>query len=134
MAMGHIQKGRYQEALQDAEKGLAQSRRDPFFFLSLPLFTAGWGRWSKAGKLVDEMRGASKKSFVAPFLFATAFVGMGKEKEAMEALEKGFKAHDGYLVGLNSTPWFGPLRSDHRFQGPSQPDAFSASPPARSKQ
>jgi TolB-like protein/Tfp pilus assembly protein PilF len=116
MAMGHIQKGMYQEALQDAEKGLAQSRRDPFF-LSIAAFVHGrLGQMEQAGKLVDEMRGASKKSFVAPFLFATAFVGMGKEKEAMEALEKGYKAHDGYLVGLNSTPWFGPLRSDPRFQ------------------
>ena len=117
MAMGHIQKGMYQEALQDAEKGLAQSRRDPFF-LSISAFVHGrLGQMEQAGKLVDEMRGASKKSFVAPFLFATAFVGMGKEKEAMDALEKGYKAHDGYLVGLNSTPWFGPLRFDPRFQG-----------------
>jgi hypothetical protein len=62
------------------------------------------------------MRAASKKSFVAPFLFATAFVGMGKQREAMDALEEGYKAHDGYMVGLNSTPWFAPLRSDPRFQ------------------
>ena len=116
MAMGHIQKGMYEEALQDAEKGLALSRRDPFF-LSIAAFVHGrLGQMEQAGKLVDEMRVASKKSFVAPFLFATAFVGMGKEKEAMEALEKGYKAHDGYLVGLSSTPWFGPLRSDPHFQ------------------
>jgi TolB-like protein/DNA-binding winged helix-turn-helix (wHTH) protein/Tfp pilus assembly protein PilF len=116
LAVGHIQKGMYQEALQDAEKGLALSRHDPFF-LSIAAFVHGrLGQMEQAGKLVEEMRAASKKSFVAPFLFATAFVGMGKEKEAMEALEEGYKAHDVYLVGLNSTPWFGPLRSNPRFQ------------------
>jgi hypothetical protein len=41
---------------------------------------------------------------------------MGKQKEAMEALEDGYKAHDPEMVGLNSTPWFAPLRSDLRFQ------------------
>ena len=35
--MGHIQKGMYEEALQDAEKGLALSRRD-HFFLSIAAF------------------------------------------------------------------------------------------------
>jgi len=116
MAMGHIQKGLYQEALQDAERGLALSRRDPFF-LSIAAFVHGRLRqMEQAGKLVDEMRAAGQKSFVAPFVFATAFVGMGREKEAMEALEEGYKAHDGYMVGLNSTPWFGPLRSDPHFQ------------------
>src|SRR5467141_89244 len=116
MAMGHSQKKMYREALQDAEKGLALSRRDPFF-LSVAAFVHGrLGQMEQAGKLVEEMQAASKKSFVAPFLFATAFVGMGKEKEAMDALEEGYKAHDPYMVGLNSTPWFGPLLSDPHFQ------------------
>jgi TolB-like protein/DNA-binding winged helix-turn-helix (wHTH) protein/Tfp pilus assembly protein PilF len=116
MTMGHIQKGMYPEALQDAEKGLALSHRDPFF-LSISAFVHGrLGQIQRAEKLVEEMRAASKKSFVPPFLFATAFVGMGKQKEAVEALEEGYKARDPDLVGLNSTPWFEPLRSDPRFQ------------------
>jgi TolB-like protein/DNA-binding winged helix-turn-helix (wHTH) protein/Tfp pilus assembly protein PilF len=116
MAMGHIQKGMYQEALQDTEKGLALSHRDPFF-LSIAAYVYGrLGNMEQATKLVDEMRAASQKSFVAPFFFATAFVGMGKVKEAMDALEDGYKAHDPEIVGLNSTPWFAPLRSDPRFQ------------------
>jgi TolB-like protein/DNA-binding winged helix-turn-helix (wHTH) protein/Tfp pilus assembly protein PilF len=116
MAMGHIEKGMYQEALQDVEKGLVLSRRDPFFLSIAALIHGRLGQMEQASKLVEEMRAASQKSFVAPFLFATAFVGMGKEKESMDALEEGFKAHDGYLVGLNSTPWFGPLRSYPHFQ------------------
>jgi TolB-like protein/DNA-binding winged helix-turn-helix (wHTH) protein/Tfp pilus assembly protein PilF len=116
MAAGHSQKGMYPEALQDMEKGLALSHRDPFF-LSIAAYVYGrLGNVEQAGKLVEEMRAASKENFVGPFSFATAFVGMGKEKEAMEALEEGYKAHDPDLVGLNSTPWFGPLRSDARFQ------------------
>jgi len=95
---------------------LVLSRRDPFFLSIAALIHGRLGQMEQASKLVEEMRAASQKSFVAPFLFATAFVGMGKEKESMDALEEGFKAHDGYLVGLNSTPWFGPLRSYPHFQ------------------
>ncbi len=116
MAAGHSQKGMYPEALQDMEKGLTLSHRDPFF-LSIAAYVYGrLGNVEQAGKLLEEMRAASKKSFVGPFYFATAFVGVGKEKEAMEALEEGYKAHDPDIVGLNSTPWFAPLRSDSRFQ------------------
>jgi predicted Zn-dependent protease len=90
--------------------------RDPFF-LSIAAYVYGrQGNVEQAGKLVEEMRAASKKSYVGPFYFATAFVGMGKEKEAIEALEEGYRAHDPEIVGLNSTPWFGPLRSNPRFQ------------------
>jgi TolB-like protein/DNA-binding winged helix-turn-helix (wHTH) protein/tetratricopeptide (TPR) repeat protein len=116
MAAGHSQKGMYPEALQDTEKGLALSHRDPFF-LSLAAYVYGrLGNIEQAAKLVEEMRAASQRNPVSSFLFATAFVGMGKQKEAMQALEAGYKAHDADLVGLNSTPWFGPLRSDPRFQ------------------
>jgi TolB-like protein/DNA-binding winged helix-turn-helix (wHTH) protein/Tfp pilus assembly protein PilF len=116
MGVGHLQKRMYQQALQDTEKGLALSHRAPFF-LSIAAYVYGrLGNMEQATELVNEMRAASQKSFVAPFLFTTAFVGMGKEKEAMDALEEGYKAHDPDIVGLNSTPWFEPLRSDPRFQ------------------
>jgi predicted Zn-dependent protease len=122
----------YAEALQDTEKGLALSHRDPFF-LSIAAYVYGrQGNIEQAGKLVEEMRAASQKSFVAPFLFATAFVGMGKEKEAMDALEEGYKAHDPEIVGLDSTPWFEPLRSDPRFQ--SLVSRMHLPPVARSEQ
>jgi TolB-like protein/DNA-binding winged helix-turn-helix (wHTH) protein len=116
MSVGHLEKRMYQEALQDTGKGLALSHRDPFF-LSMAAYVYGrLGNMEQATKLVDEMRAAREKNPVSSFLFATAFVGMGKEKEAMDALEEGYKAHDPDIVGLNSTPWFGPLRSDPRFQ------------------
>ncbi len=116
LAVAHFQKAMYQEALQDAEKGLALSHRDPFF-LSIAAYVYGrLGNMEQATKLVDEMRAASQKSFVEPYFFATALVGMGKQKEAVEALEEGYKARDPEIVGLNSTPWFDPLRSDPRFK------------------
>ena len=116
MSMGHLQKRMYQDALEDAQKGLALTHRDPFV-LSIAAYVYGrLGNMDQAGKLVAEMRADSQKGFVPPFFFATAFVGMGKQNEVMDALEEGYKTHDPDMVGLNSTAWFEPLRSDSRFQ------------------
>jgi TolB-like protein/DNA-binding winged helix-turn-helix (wHTH) protein/Tfp pilus assembly protein PilF len=116
MSVGHFQKGMYEEALQDAEKGLGLSHRDPFVLSIAAQIRGRLGQMQQAEKLVEEMRADSKSRIVAPYFFATALVGMNKQQEAMDALEEGYKAHDGYMVGLNSTPWFGPLRSNPRFQ------------------
>jgi TolB-like protein/DNA-binding winged helix-turn-helix (wHTH) protein/Tfp pilus assembly protein PilF len=116
MSVGHFQKGMYEEALQDAEKGLGLSHRDPFVLSIAAHIRGRLGQMQQAEKLVEEMRADSKSRIVAPYFFATALVGMNKQQEAMDALEEGYKAHDGYMVGLNSTPWFGPLRSNPSFQ------------------
>jgi TolB-like protein/DNA-binding winged helix-turn-helix (wHTH) protein len=116
MGLGHLQKRMYQEAQQDAERGIELAHRDPF---ALSIAAHVYGRLhnlEKAGKLVEEMRIDSQNGFVPPFYFATAFVGMGKQNEAMDALEEGYKSHDPDMVGLNSAAWFEPLRSDPRFQ------------------
>jgi TolB-like protein/DNA-binding winged helix-turn-helix (wHTH) protein/Tfp pilus assembly protein PilF len=116
LAVAHIQEAMYQEALQDAEKGLALSHRDPFFLSIAASVHGRLGQMQQAEKLVEEMQADRKRRLVAPFFFATALVGMNKRHEAMDALEEGYKARDAYMVGLNSTPWFGHLRSDRRFQ------------------
>jgi TolB-like protein/DNA-binding winged helix-turn-helix (wHTH) protein/Tfp pilus assembly protein PilF len=116
MSVGHFQKGMYQEALQEVEKGIILSHRDPFF-LSIAAFARGrLGQMEQAAKLVDEMRADSKSGAVDPYFFAIAFVGMGKQKEAIDALEEGYKAHDAYIVGLKCDPLLRPLHSDPRFQ------------------
>ncbi|HEY6387786.1 MAG TPA: winged helix-turn-helix domain-containing protein [Candidatus Acidoferrum sp.] len=117
MVVGHLQKRMYQEALQDAEKGLALSHRNPFFLSIAAHIYGRLGKMEQANKLVEEMPTASQQSPVSPsMLFATAFVGMGKQKEAIDALEEGYKTHDPDIVGVNSTPWFEPLRTDPRFR------------------
>ncbi len=116
MSVAHLQKRMYQEALQDAEKGLAISRRYPLFLSIAAAVHGRLGNMEQASKLVGEMRAANPKNPVSPLLLATAFVGMGKQKEAMRALEEGYKTRDADMVGLNSTPWLEPLHSDPRFQ------------------
>ena len=74
------------------------------------------GQMDQAAKLVEEMRADSKKTSVAPYLFAIAFAGMGQQKQAIDALEEAYKTHDGYMVALQSDPLLSPLHSNQRFQ------------------
>jgi len=79
MAMGHIQKKMYRRPCRTQRRASPCLGAIPSFFLSLPLFTAA-GADGTSGQAVEEMQAASKKSFVAPFLFATAFVGWARRK------------------------------------------------------
>jgi len=113
---GHFMKGMYQEALQDAEKGLVLSHRDPFFLALDTVAQGSVGQKEQAVKLVEEMRADSKMTSVAPYFFAVAFAGMGQQKQAMDALEKAYKTHDAYIVGVQADPMLGPLHANPRFQ------------------
>jgi len=106
----------YREALQEAEKGLVLSHRDPFFLALAADAHGRLGQKEQAAKLVEEMRADNKMTTVAPDFFAIAFVGMGKQKEAIDALEKAYRTHDAYLVGLQADPLLGPLHSEPTFQ------------------
>ena len=116
LAVGYFLKGMYQDALRENEKALALSNRDPAFLCIAAFANGRLGRNQKAEQLVREMRAAARQRFVAPFFFASALMGMDKRREALDALEEGYRIHDAYMVGLKSTPWFEPLHSDPRFQ------------------
>lgn len=116
LVVAHLQKRMYREALQDAEKGLAISHRYPLFLAFAAYLHGRLGNMEQARKLVEEMRAAIPNTPVSPLLFATAFVGMSKEKEAVEVLQEGYKTRDADMVGLNSSPWLEPLRSDSGFR------------------
>jgi len=116
MSLGHFQKGMYQDALQEAEKGVSLSQRDPAFLAIAALVRGRLGQTDQAANLVEEMRASNKNSSVAPYFFALALVGMGRQRESIDALEEGYKTHDAYIVSLKSDPLLSLLHSDPSFQ------------------
>jgi len=116
MLLGHFQKGMYPEALEESEKAVSLSQRDPAFLALSALVHGRLGQMDQAAKLVGEMRADSKKGSVVPYFFAIAFVGMGRQKEVIDALEEGYETHDAYMVGIKSDPLFDPLHSNPHFQ------------------
>lgn len=119
MCVFQFDKGAYKDSLADAEKGIALTHREPFFLSLAALDYGHLGKMEQAKKLVEEMKADSRRRYVSPVYFATALVGMNKKKEAMDALEKAYKIHDGNmvdLVDLNDARWFEPLHPDPSFQ------------------
>lgn len=116
LAVGHLQTQMYQEALLEAEKGSELSRRDPLFIFLSAFAYGRLGKMQQAEMLLEEMRGASGKRFVSPYFVASAFAGMNRSKQAMDALDEAYRVHDPYLVFIRVTPWFDSFHSDPRFQ------------------
>ena len=78
---------------------------------------AAAGRHSEAQKSLDELLKLSKQAYVAPYLIARIYVGLGKSGRALEMLEKAYQERDSHLVDLLYDPALDPLRSDPRFAG-----------------
>lgn|SRR5215469_691972 len=116
LAVAYFQKGMYSEALHNTEKCIALTNRDPYFLAFAALIHGHLGQMKDAQDLLQEMQAVNRKHYVSPLLFATAYVGLQEPKQAIDALEEGYKIHDAYMTALYATPWFSPLRPDPRFQ------------------
>ena len=58
----------------------------------------------------------SHKTFVTPWQIGTLYTRAGKNKEALDWLEKAYEAHDGNTPYLSVDPIFDDMRNEPRFQ------------------
>lgn len=115
LSLIHCNKAEFEAAVDDAEKGLATTHRDPAFLGMAAMAQGHLGHITEAKNLVTEMKSDATRRYVSPLFFAAAFASMGEEKEAMDALEGGYKTHDGDMVNIRGHE-FDRLHSDLRFQ------------------
>jgi len=111
MAMGHIQKKIVPGGPAGTQRRASPCLgRDPFF-LSVAAFVHGrLGQMEQAGKLVEEMQAASKKELCGSVpLLQQLLWEWARRKRRWTLWKRVYKAHDPYMVGLNSTPWFWPV-------------------------
>lgn len=123
--------GKFREALGELGKDIALTHRDPNLLSLTAIDYAHLGEMQQANKLVEEIEADSKRQYVSPGLLAEPLAAMGKEKEAMDDLEKCYKLHDSAVATLRADPFWAPLRSDPRFQKLLQEMDFSPSPVAK---
>jgi len=57
----------------------------------------------------------SKPGYVEPMMIADIYLSLGDKDQAFAWLEKAFRDHSPYMVGLKSSPRVDPLRSDPRY-------------------
>ncbi len=109
--------GDLHRAIQELEKAVAASQRNNHFHVAaLGNAYASAGRRADAEKLLTELVRRSAREYVTPYNMAVIAVGLGRNREALDWLERAYGDRSFPLVTINSWPWFDPLRSDPRFQ------------------
>jgi serine/threonine protein kinase/tetratricopeptide (TPR) repeat protein len=67
-------------------------------------------------RVAETLIARSQKTFVTPWQIGTLYARAGKNKEALDWLEKAYEAHDGNMPYLSVDPIFDDMRADPRFQ------------------
>ncbi len=127
LALGHLQKGRYQEAIAAIQKSMALREASPNPAGSpfggwrnlgvLAYANAKAGQRAEALKIVRDLeRGQKEGRIRAQGALAIAHVGLGNHKRALDWLETWYELHGAGLYAINADPFFEPLHSDARFQ------------------
>jgi len=109
-------KGMREEAIVETERAVALSDRGPGRLTGLARAYAVFGRKADAGKILDELGGRGKHTYVAPHYSAMIHAALGEKEQALAALEQAYRERDGYLAWLKVDDAFDSLREEPRFQ------------------
>jgi len=110
----YVQKGMFAEAEADIEKRVPDTDR---WRLSNLAYTHGRaGQPEKAGQELAKLLDLNRRQAMDPMVIVPAYVGMGKNDQAILWLEKAYVQHCNGLTGLKVDPMYDPLRGDPRFQ------------------
>jgi TolB-like protein/tetratricopeptide (TPR) repeat protein len=74
------------------------------------------GRHDDARRVLDDMLGLEKTSYVPPIQIAYVLEALGRHEEAIDWLERGYDTRDGHMPLINGFPAFDALRPHPRFQ------------------
>ncbi|MBI1825172.1 MAG: protein kinase [Planctomycetes bacterium] len=110
-----LELGRADESLVHLRKAveLAPLASFPHGYLGYALARAGHEQ--EARELLTKRLELAKTQYMPPSDIAAIYVGLGEFDAAIQWLEKGYEAHDTWMVFLSMLPQFEPLRSDPRF-------------------
>jgi TolB-like protein len=109
------QKGNYILAISELRKAVELSHGTPLMVSALAHVYARSGNRSEAEKLLAQLKTMSLTQYVSPYYFAIVYVGLGRNDEALDWLEKAYADRSNGLVFLQMEPELDGLRSHPRF-------------------
>lgn len=116
MAAGSFQLRKHAEALAHVEQGLERDRSGVALELIRILSLGRLGRIADAERALGDLELKAQQRYVSPVLLALEHAHLGRHERALEYLEQAYAERDAYLVFVNVSPWFDPLRALPRFQ------------------
>jgi tetratricopeptide (TPR) repeat protein len=112
----YSEKGMYAEAIAEAEKAAAITRRTMAHPLGLLAYArAKSGDAAGAEAILDELLAASRTRYVSPYSVALAYNALGDRQQTLAWLEQGFEARDHKMNLLKVDPKWKNLHGDPRF-------------------
>jgi TolB-like protein/Flp pilus assembly protein TadD len=76
---------------------------------------AAAGQRDNAQKTLAQLTALSTKEYVSPFAVAQIYLGLGDRDQALEWLQKAYKAHSPWMLTVGVSRIFDPVRGDPRF-------------------
>jgi TolB-like protein/cytochrome c-type biogenesis protein CcmH/NrfG len=116
IGMCYEQQKKYPEAITQFQKGIEFSGRGANGIASLAHAYGLAGQTGEAEKMLVELKGRAKAKYVSSYQLAVIYLGLGKNEQAIAALEEAYRERSTLLGYLKMDPRFDPLRSDPRFQ------------------
>ncbi|MGH9348583.1 MAG: tetratricopeptide repeat protein, partial [Vicinamibacterales bacterium] len=115
LGVNYEQKGAYDEAVRELQKGLTLSAPSVPMLSALGHVYGVSGRRAKARKILDELRRLSSRRYVSPYCVGVVHAGLGDTDQAFHWLQQAFDDRSTWLVYLGVDPTLDRLRSDRRF-------------------
>jgi TolB-like protein/DNA-binding winged helix-turn-helix (wHTH) protein len=116
LGRAYVEMGEYEKAISELRKGVALSGGSLGIIAELGHAYAVAGKRREAFQILRELKDASKRRYVSPFLMALIYTGLGEKDQGFLWLEKAYEDRSNLMSSLNVDPRFDPLRSDPRFQ------------------
>jgi TolB-like protein/DNA-binding winged helix-turn-helix (wHTH) protein/tetratricopeptide (TPR) repeat protein len=115
VGQAYEQKGDFASAIHELKKAVELSHGTPLMVSALAHAYARAGDKTEAEKLLAELVAESTKQYVSPYYLAVVYVGLGRDQQAMDWLEKAFADRSNGLVFLKVEPELDSLRANPRF-------------------
>jgi TolB-like protein/DNA-binding winged helix-turn-helix (wHTH) protein/Flp pilus assembly protein TadD len=115
IGQAYEQKGDFELAIPELKKAVELSHGTPLMVSALAHAYARSGNRKEAENLLAELQAKSKTEYVSPYYFAIVSIGLGKNDQALDWLERAFADRSNGLVFLKMEPELDALRTNPRF-------------------
>lgn len=115
-ATAYFHQGKTEQALEFAQKGVDTSGRNAAFLCVLAGAQHRAGLTAEAEKTLAEVNRQASQGYVPDVFLALATLWMHGSDAALPFLQRAYQRRDSYIVILNSSPWFDPMRQHPGYQ------------------
>lgn len=115
LADTHNARGMFEDSITEVKKAEIVAPADPWVRADLGYVYAKLGRKSDAEKVLKELKAESQSRYMSGFFVSWVCIGLGKNEEALQWLERAYQQKDYQLSWISVSPVFDPIRSDPRF-------------------